>query len=136
VEHFWHGADLLGLGETAFGHIQGVHYQNVDTLEGYTEAVAAGKLPLRRALSLRLEERLRREVILHLKTGSLDVKYFRQKFGVELQEEFAEQLESLQKQELIEVDADSIRLTREGLLQVDWLLPRFYLPHHVGIRYT
>ena len=28
------------------------------------------------------------------------------------------------------------RLTREGLLRVDALLPRFFLPQHSGIRYT
>jgi oxygen-independent coproporphyrinogen-3 oxidase len=136
VEHFWHGADLIALGETAFGHIQGVHYQNSDTYEGYMSSVMAGKLPLRRALKLRPEERLRREVILHLKTGCLDVSYFRRKFGVELKEEFADQFKSLRQEELVDIDGDHVRLTRAGLLRVDWLLPRFYLPHHVGIRYS
>jgi oxygen-independent coproporphyrinogen-3 oxidase len=36
----------------------------------------------------------------------------------------------------MEIQGDTVRLTREGLLQVDWLLPQFYLPEHVGIRYT
>ena len=29
-----------------------------------------------------------------------------------------------------------IALTRDGLLRVDVLLPRFFLPQHAGIRYT
>ena len=29
-----------------------------------------------------------------------------------------------------------IALTREALLRVDVLLPRFFLPEHAGIRYT
>jgi len=29
-----------------------------------------------------------------------------------------------------------VALTRQGLLRVDVLLPRFFLPQHVGIRYT
>ena len=136
VEHFWHGADLLALGETAFGHMQGFHYQNSDTFEGYTHSIAAGKLPLRRALKLRPEERLRREIILHLKTGCLDTNYFRQKFGVDLQNKFAEPLESLRQHNLLDIDGASVRLTRQGLLEVDWLLPRFYLPEHKGVRYS
>ncbi|MBU6399896.1 MAG: coproporphyrinogen III oxidase family protein, partial [Verrucomicrobia bacterium] len=136
VEHFWHGADLLALGETAFGHIQGVHYQNIDTFEAYTRSLAAEHLPLRRALRLRSEEKLRREVILLLKTGVLDAAYFRKKFGVELTAQFAAQFDELRRRKLLEVDGDRIQLTREGLLQVDWLLPAFYLPEHRGVRYT
>ena len=34
------------------------------------------------------------------------------------------------------VDGDDIRLSREGLLRVDSLLPRFFEPEHRGIRYT
>jgi hypothetical protein len=32
--------------------------------------------------------------------------------------------------------ADRIALTREGLLRVDVLLQRFFLPEHRSIRYT
>jgi oxygen-independent coproporphyrinogen-3 oxidase len=37
---------------------------------------------------------------------------------------------------MLEIDGDKIQLTRQGLLQVDWLLPQFYLPEHIGIRYS
>ena len=136
VENFWHGGDLLALGETSFGHLQGVHYQNADTFDQYVRQVESGKLPLRRAYRLDPEEKLRREVILHLKTGALDAAYFREKFGVEIVDHFEPELEELIREGLLEIEGDTIRLTREGLLQVDWLLPRFYLPQHMGIRYT
>jgi oxygen-independent coproporphyrinogen-3 oxidase len=136
VEHFWHGADLLALGETAFGHLQGVHYQNADTFEQYVSQLDRGKTPLRRAYRLSAEEKLRREVILHLKTGALDLAYFQRKFGVNLLEHFQPECTGLIQRGLLEVQGDRIHLTREGLLEVDWLLPHFYLPHHSGIRYT
>ena len=136
VDHFWHGKDLLALGETSFGHIQGVHYQNAHTFQRYINLLDEHQLPWRRAYELSAEEKLRREVILHLKTGALDAAYFRRKFGVELTAHFAPELMQLMQQELVEVDGDSIRLTREALLDVDWLLPLFYLPQHRGIRYT
>jgi oxygen-independent coproporphyrinogen-3 oxidase len=136
VEHFWHGADLLALGETSFGHIQGVHYQNADTFDRYTHLLTRGKLPLRRAYPLGPEEKLRREVILHLKTGTLDVAYFRRKFDVELVDQFEPEFSALMEKGLLEIEGGTIRLTREGLLQVDWLLPNFYLPQHRGVRYT
>ena len=32
----WHGADMFGTGVASFGHVNGVHVQNVDTLGGST----------------------------------------------------------------------------------------------------
>jgi oxygen-independent coproporphyrinogen-3 oxidase len=136
VDHFWHGEDLLALGETSFGYIQGVHYQNAHTFQRYISLLDEHQLPWRRAYELQPEEKLRREVILQIKTGVLDAGYFRAKFGVELTAHFAPELMQLMQQELAEVNGDSIRLTRDALLNVDWLLPLFYLPHHRGIRYT
>jgi oxygen-independent coproporphyrinogen-3 oxidase len=136
VDHFWRGEDLLALGETSFGHIQGVHYQNAHTFDRYVGLLDLGQLPWRRAYELSAEEKLRREVILQLKTGALDAAYFRRKFGIELTEHFANELSELTQREWLEIDGDSIRLTRHALLDVDWLLPAFYLPQHRGIRYT
>jgi len=51
-------------------------------------------------------------------------------------EHFEPQFEELLKGGLLKIERDTISLTREGLLQVDWLLPHFYLPEHVGVRYT
>jgi oxygen-independent coproporphyrinogen III oxidase len=136
VEHFWHGADLIGLGESAFGHVQGVHYQNMDAFGDYTGWVQKGVPPVKRALRLTPEERLRREVILHLKTGALDCAYFEKKFSVNLLEHFGDAIDKLLVNGFLEVDGATLRLTREGLLRVDWLLPQFYLPEHRGIRYT
>ena len=136
VDHFWRGEDLLALGESSFGDIQGVHYQNAHTFERYVGLLDEHQLPWRRAYDLNPEEQLRREVILQLKTGALDAAYFRRKFGVELTQHFAPPLMQLMQQELVEIEGDTIRLAREALLDVDWLLPMFYLPQHRGVRYT
>src|SRR6185295_15109813 len=117
-------------------HLQGVHYQNADTFEQYVGLLDRGKMPLRRAYRLNAEEKLRREVILHLKTGALDAAYFQKKFGVNLLEHFQPEFTGLLERGLLEIQGDRIQLTREGLIEVDWLLPDFYMPHHAGIRYT
>jgi oxygen-independent coproporphyrinogen-3 oxidase len=72
-----------------------------------------------------------------LKRGAVRPSYFAQKYGVNPQERFAEQLESLRADGyLASADSDRVALTRAGLLRVDVLLPRFFLPQHAGIRYT
>ena len=45
----WHGADMFGTGVASFGHVNGVHVQNVDTWEEYVEKLNRGELPLGRA---------------------------------------------------------------------------------------
>ena len=70
-DSLWEGADLVGLGVASFGHVNGVHLQNVDTWEKYSAAIEAGELPLGRAYRPNTDERLIREFILQLKRGSV-----------------------------------------------------------------
>lgn len=135
-DSLWHGADLLGTGVASFGHLSGIHYQNVDGLEQYQAMVAANELPLGRALPTTPEERLIREMILQLKVGSLDAAYFRQKFGREIFHDFAPVFADLAQQGLLDIAGDCLSLRREGLLRVDSLLPNFFLPEHRTDRYT
>jgi len=136
-DRLWEGADLVGLGVASFGHVAGVHLQNVDTWEKYTAAIEAGSLPLARAYRPTAEERLIREFILQLKRGALRPAYFSGKYGVDPLDRFEGQLESLRSGGFLRaLSSECIALTRDGLLRVDSLLPRFFLPQHVGIRYT
>src|SRR5436305_1993448 len=135
-DSLWHGADLVGTGVASFSHFQGVHYQNVDTWEQYIEHLNRGELPIHRALPLTDHQRLIREMILQIKTGKLEASYFRNKFGVDIRREFAEGFNSLVEEGSAEFHGDDVRLTRDGLLRADSLLPRFFEPEHRGIRYT
>ena len=136
-DSLWEGADLVGLGVASFGHVNGVHLQNVDTWEKYSAAIEAGDLPLGRAYRPNTEERLIREFILQLKRGSVKPEYFQGKYGIDPLDRFRVQLDSLESEGyLTELNPERIALTRPGLLRVDSLLHRFFLPHHAGIRYT
>ena len=135
-DSLWRGADLVGTGVASFGHFQGVHYQNVDTWEQYISKLDAGELPINRALPVTDHQRLIREMILLLKTGGIDAGYFRRKFGQEITSVFAGAFDSLAAEGYLTVKGDDIRLSREGLLRVDSLLPRFFEPQFQNIRYT
>ncbi len=132
----WHGADMLGTGVASFGHTRGVHVQNVDTWEQYVGLLDKGELPLGRALPVSPRERLIREMILQLKTGRLETGYFRRKFGTDILEAFADGFGQLEAGGFLTRMADGVELTRQGLLQVDRLLPVFFEPQHRGTRYT
>jgi len=136
-DRLWQGADLAALGVGSFGHVNGVHLQNVDTWEAYAEAIDRGELPLGRAYRPTDDERLIRELVLQLKKGAIQPEYFAGKFGVDVRERFADAWRSLDADGyLASATGDRVALTREGLLRVDMLLRRFFLPEHVGVRYT
>lgn len=132
----WTGADLVGLGVASFSHVNGTHYQNEHDLPGYRKSLEEGRLPIYRALTPSQEERLIRELILQFKLGTVRPSYFRDKFDTDIRQRFASPLQSLQQRNYLEVGDNSLRLSREGLLQVDSFLPDFFLSRHRGSRYS
>ena len=137
TDRLWQGADMVGLGVASFGHINGVHMQNQDKWETYSEAVGRGEIPLSRAYHPTTDERLIRELVLQLKLGSIRPSYFAEKYGADILQRFQAEFASLRSDGyLLEANENVVSLSREGLLRVDTLLPRFFKPEHVGIRYT
>ncbi len=135
-DSLWHGADMFGTGVASFGHVGGVHLQNVDTWEQYIGMLDRGELPLGRALPVKPRELLIREMILQIKTGRLDAGYFRRKFGVDVGREFADAFGRLEANGELTRSQEAITLTSQGLLHIDRLLPEFFLPEHRHARYT
>jgi oxygen-independent coproporphyrinogen-3 oxidase len=135
-DSLWHGADMFGTGVASFGHVNGVHMQNVDTWEKYITLLDKGELPLGRAHPVTGKESLVREFILQLKTGRIEAAYFKQKFGVDPMMEFREPLNELANAGHLYRENGTVRLTDDGLMQIDRHLPTFFLPEHRGARYT
>ena len=75
-----------------------------------------------------------REFILQMKLGHVHSEYFQRKFGVDLRRRFAAPLNHLEELGFLRFDAESLRLNRAGLLQVDRLLHEFFLPQHRSVR--
>ncbi len=132
----WRGADLLATGVASFGHFQGVHYQNLDQMEDYLKTLEDGRLPIHRAMVVTPHQRLIRELVLQMKEGQIRGEPFRQKFGVNIFEEFSTPLQNQQAAGYLTTEGDEVRLTRKGLLQVDSLLTEYFEPEHRAVRYT
>ncbi len=135
-DKLWAGADLLSLGVASFGHFSGTHYQNHHDFETYVSKVNAGELPIFRALTPDADEKFIREFILQLKLGKTRFDYYQKKFGVDPRQRFAQPLQTLQDWGFGKMDAESVSLNRDGLLQVDRLLHEFFLPQHKNARYA
>jgi oxygen-independent coproporphyrinogen-3 oxidase len=135
-EGLFSGADILSIGVASFGHLIGVHYQNHHEFDPYVERVNRGEFPTFRALTPSAEERFIREFILQLKLGQVSRAKFEQKFGTDPLTQFAAPIQRLKDWGFLEVNGDTIRINREGLLQIDTLLHEFFLPEHRGNRYA
>ncbi|HLO00131.1 MAG TPA: coproporphyrinogen-III oxidase family protein [Pyrinomonadaceae bacterium] len=136
TDALWHGGDMIGLGVSSFSHFGGVHFQNAHTFEEYLALLARGQLPLLRALTLTPKQKLIREMVLQLKTGAIDIEYFRAKFGVDIWREFEPVYERLDAAKLVNRRNGTIALTRSGLLQVDHFLSEFFEPELRAVRYV
>lgn len=129
-DNLWHGADLLGVGVSAFGHIGGVHLQNDKHLDSYLASIESGELALQRGHALSREQLMIREWVLQCKLGRVSYAYFIEKFGQDPRERFGAALQALYTAGLAEDDGHQLRLTRKGLLRVDTLLPIFFEPQY------
>ena len=126
----WSGADMLAVGVSAFGHLDGVHYQNEIHMAPYLAAVREGRLPVWRAVEMNDEEKLIRQFVLQMKLGRVSTEVFRDRFGVDVNERWAPVFREYEQAGWIERREGTIELTREGLMQVDRLLHAFFLERH------
>jgi oxygen-independent coproporphyrinogen-3 oxidase len=122
----WEGSDLVALGVASFGHVSGLHYQNEPHWDAYLQSVESGTLPIARGMVPTPRERLIRELILQLKRGRLETSRLHDKFGVDVLDAWADVWSGLQDQGFLTICDREIALTRQGLLQVDSLLHRFF----------
>ncbi len=136
TDALWHGGDMIGLGVSSFSHFGGVHFQNAHSFEEYVALLEKDQLPLLRALTLTPKQKLIREMVLQLKTGAIDLQYFRSKFGIDVWQEFQPVYERLDDDQLIKRRNGTIALTRSGLLQVDHFLSEFFEPELKTVRYV
>jgi oxygen-independent coproporphyrinogen-3 oxidase len=136
-DNLWQGCDMLATGVASFGHISGVHYQNAPDWEGYVRPLLdEGRLPLGRAFRLTPEQSLIRELILLIKRGYLDAQPFREKYGVDILQQWSDVWQRHEEEGMVTIGRDRVELTRKGLLHADGLLPDFFEPQFRGVRYT
>lgn len=135
-DNLWQGSDLVATGVASFGHVSGLHYQNVPEWEEYLAPLEAGRLPIGRGMKLTKLQLLIREMILQLKKGRLETEYFQRKFNAHIFDQWQNEWQSFINDGLVRIEDDHILLTRKGLLRVDAMLPAFFEPQHQGVRYT
>jgi len=130
----YQGGNLIGLGAASFSYFNGVHHQNVASNDAYFEAIENNQFPLGRAYVLDDLQQAVRELILQFKLGKVNCEILYRKYGVNLIKLYRKQLDDLVETKRIAIENNIIIVSDDGMLEVDRIVHRFYLPQHQQTR--
>ncbi|HEU4687176.1 MAG TPA: radical SAM family heme chaperone HemW [Vicinamibacterales bacterium] len=126
---YWTDGEWLGFGCGAHTTRRGVREKNVAATEDYISAVRTGR-PVgteRRVLSV--QERFEEAVFTGLRLShGVSVDAVRSRYGVDVWEQYGEELRPFVDQHLLIYDGGALRLTREGMLLANEVMTVFIGP--------
>jgi oxygen-independent coproporphyrinogen III oxidase len=117
--------DMVALGVSAIGDIQGTFVQNTKKLNEYYAALDEGRFPIERGYALDRDDEIRRHVITTLMcNGYLQIRDVERRYGIDFGQYFEPELNELtgadspQADGLITVTGDALEVTPLGFLFV------------------
>jgi oxygen-independent coproporphyrinogen-3 oxidase len=130
------GNDLVGLGLSAIGDLDGTFFQSQRKLHAYERAAAEGGLATERGYAPTPDDRLRRHVITELMCNfRLDRADVERRFGIRFDEAFARELEELRplaEDGLVQVDAQGVTVRERLFVRNVCMIFDAYLGRHRG----
>lgn len=133
--------DMVGVGVSAIGDVDGAFAQNEKKLPRYYHAIDAGRFPIERGYLLSKDDAVRRYVITQLMCNfHVDPAAVQKRFGVDFDAYFAAELESLTapggpvSDGFLHIGEDGLTVTPDGRLFVRTVCMEFdrYLQRHAG----
>jgi len=110
--------ELIGMGVSAIGELEGCMYQNAKTLDEYYMDMEAGKLPVRKGVVLSREDKIRKQVIMDVMChGRVDKRAFRTRYEDDFDLYFADEqpaLDKLYSDGLVDYGPEHISVTEQG----------------------
>ncbi|WP_104686353.1 oxygen-independent coproporphyrinogen III oxidase [Helicobacter felis] len=131
-------SQTIGVGVTSIGEGLDYYTQNFKDLKAYENALNEGHLPVERGIALSAEDRLRKEVIMHLMNNlELDFSTIERAFNIDFKTHFKQALEALKPYEqegLVSMDAQGLKTSPTGAMLVRNIAMVFdaYLDKHHG----
>jgi len=123
---YWHNEPYLGLGAGAHSSLNGRRFWNVDHPREFVQRIEAGQSAVAGSEVIGRELEMGETMMLGLRlVEGISLAHFESRFGVKLVDTYPEELETLWRQELIQVDEVGVRLTRRGWLLGDRVFSAF-----------
>ncbi|MFO7563984.1 MAG: coproporphyrinogen-III oxidase family protein [Enhygromyxa sp.] len=124
----------LGLGSQTFTHTSIAYNDGAagKRLRPYLDSVAAGRLPIQDLYDLPIRQMMGKMCAVSFYFGEIQRAPFLAKFGVPLEQVFADELEFLRARGLMELGEDALSLTDEGADFKNGIIPLFAAPSIQG----
>jgi oxygen-independent coproporphyrinogen-3 oxidase len=110
--------DLIGLGVSAIGKVDGCYAQNAKTVEEYQEHIERGELAIIGGFQMNRDDQLRQRVIMDLMCHlHLDIAAVEQEYGIDFNSYFSDalkQLQGMQQDKLLTVTDKEIQVHNIG----------------------
>lgn len=114
---YWNNEEYYGFGAGAHSYVDGKRIQNVGPLKKYFSTIDETGFPYLDVHEVTKTEKMEEELFLGLrKVAGVSKPHFKEKFGLEMDKVFAEQLLRNKEQGLLEEAKNHVRLTRKGKL--------------------
>lgn len=110
--NYWNNSEYYGFGVAAHGYIDGIRYNNVETLEKYLDNPTSHK----NGHIVTNQEKLEEEIFLGFrKENGINIFEINQKFNIDFEEKYKKVIEKYQSKYLIK-EKNNYKLTIEGIL--------------------
>lgn len=112
---YWKNEHYYGFGAGASGYIDNVRYTNVKPVGHYINKIKSNQLPRLTESKISIKEQIEEEMFLGLRmTNGVNKSRFKNKFGLEVDEIYRDELNQLSSENLIINNSESIALTERG----------------------
>ena len=114
---YWNNESYYGFGAGAHSYLNGVRRSNTGPLKRYMDQINSGELPVIDEHQTTKVEQMEEEMFLGLrKTAGVSVLHFIEKFAVDPQQLFEQEIAELTNKQWLEVEKNHIFLTKKGRL--------------------
>ncbi|PEJ56413.1 coproporphyrinogen III oxidase [Bacillus sp. AFS002410] len=114
---YWNNDEYFGFGAGAHGYINGIRYSNAGPLKKYFQLIDETGVPIVHEHTVTQQEKMEEEMFLGLrKMQGVSERKFQEKFGSNFNEVFPNVIEKLNKDGLVEMNGEFLRLTHKGKL--------------------
>lgn len=120
------GAELVGLGLSAFSVANDCFYSNTSSFAEYYKLLDAGQLPVTRGRLLDKPTQMAVNIIHGLRFMRIDGESFHSRFGVSVEQVYGDKLTKLVDGGLLQREGNTYQLTRDGMICLGPIMREFY----------
>ena len=112
---YWKCENYVGIGASSSGFLNGTRYNNISSLPGYEKMILEGKKPIEWEEKLGIKDEIEESIFLGLRMNE-GIKFndFKDKYDFNFREKYKNEIDKLEKLNLIDINELGMRLTQKG----------------------